>query len=87
MAHTAALSIPVRSASIPVRSARIPAPRSALPTIPLRDLAPFLIFGGLMLVLALFVVGVDQGATSMVGGSYLHEFVHDGRHLLGLPCH
>ncbi|TAN20213.1 MAG: CbtB-domain containing protein, partial [Rhizobiaceae bacterium] len=20
-------------------------------------------------------------------GMYIHEFVHDGRHLLGFPCH
>jgi cobalt transporter subunit CbtB len=20
-------------------------------------------------------------------GMYVHEFVHDGRHLLGFPCH
>ena len=45
------------------------------------------IFGGLILLLALYFVGAEQGATSIVSGMYVHEFVHDGRHLLGFPCH
>lgn len=67
----------------------LPAPttRPALPAIPLRELTPFLIFGGLLAMLLLYFVGVDQGAASLVGGHYLHEFVHDARHLLGFPCH
>lgn len=39
-------------------------------------------------LLVLYFVGVDQGATSVFGDNmYIHEFVHDGRHLLGFPCH
>lgn len=35
-----------------------------------------------------YVVGVDQGVTSVFGdATYIHEFVHDARHLLGFPCH
>ncbi len=30
---------------------------------------------------------LHQGATALFSGSYVHEFVHDGRHLLGFPCH
>jgi cobalt transporter subunit CbtB len=31
---------------------------------------------------------MDQGATSVLGdNTYVHEFVHDARHLLGFPCH
>ncbi|RUW35467.1 CbtB-domain containing protein, partial [Mesorhizobium sp. M2A.F.Ca.ET.015.02.1.1] len=26
-------------------------------------------------------------ATSLIRGTMVHEFVHDGRHLLGFPCH
>ena len=38
--------------------------------------------------LVLFLLGgADVGATSLVPGHYVHEFVHDGRHLLGFPCH
>ena len=57
------------------------------PAIPLRDLAPWLIFAGLLLLLALYFVGAEQGAVSLISGTYVHEFVHDGRHLLGFPCH
>ena len=45
-------------------------------------------------LVALYAVFLDQGqllspvmgklATSM---NYIHEFAHDGRHLLGAPCH
>lgn len=39
-------------------------------------------------LLVLYFVGVDQGATSVLGDNmYIHEFVHDARHLLGFPCH
>ena len=40
-----------------------------------------------MLLALLYLVGMDQGATSVFSGEMLHEFVHDGRHLLGFPCH
>ncbi len=55
--------------------------------IPVRDLLPWIVFGGLLLLLALYFVGAEQGATSLIPGMYVHEFVHDGRHLLGFPCH
>ena len=30
----------------------------------------------------------DHCATSVFGNNtYVHEFVHDARHLLGFPCH
>ena len=39
-------------------------------------------------LLALYFVGVDQGAVSLFGSDmHVHEFVHDARHLLGFPCH
>jgi hypothetical protein len=60
----------------------------ALPTpIPVREWLPFAIFGGLLMLLAIYFVGAEQGATSIVSGHWVHEFVHDGRHLLGFPCH
>ena len=62
-------------------SPAIPAP------LPLRDIMPWAIFGGLLLLLAIYFVGAEQGATSLISGMYVHEFVHDGRHLLGFPCH
>ncbi len=36
--------------------------------------------------LTLYLVGFDQGAVSHTG-TFMHELMHDGRHLLGLPCH
>jgi cobalt transporter subunit CbtB len=39
-------------------------------------------------LLVLYFVGLDQGATSVFGdNTYVHEFTHDARHLLGFPCH
>ena len=55
--------------------------------IPLGELLPWAVFGGLLLLLAIYFVGAEAGATSMISGVYVHEFVHDGRHLLGFPCH
>jgi hypothetical protein len=57
------------------------------PAIPVREILPWAIFAGLLLVLAIYFVGAEEGATSLISGMYVHEFVHDGRHLLGFPCH
>jgi hypothetical protein len=39
-------------------------------------------------LLVYYFVGVDQGAVSVLGNDlHLHEFVHDGRHVLAFPCH
>jgi hypothetical protein len=62
--------------------------RSAeLPVIPVRQIMPWAIFGGLLALLAIYFVGTEQGATAFFNGSAVHEFLHDGRHLLGFPCH
>jgi hypothetical protein len=58
-----------------------------LPTIPLRDLLPWLAFGLLIAVIGIYFVGAEQSAVSLIGGTQVHEFVHDARHLLGFPCH
>lgn len=55
--------------------------------IPLRQTLPWVVFAGLLLMLAIYFVGAEEGATSLIKGMYVHEFVHDGRHLLGFPCH
>jgi hypothetical protein len=62
-------------------------PQAAVGVIPLRELLPWAIFAGLLALLALYFVGAEEGATSLISGMYVHEFVHDGRHLLGFPCH
>jgi Probable cobalt transporter subunit (CbtB) len=55
--------------------------------VPVREWLPYAIFGGVILFFLIYLVGCDQGATSLVGGHMVHEFVHDARHLLGFPCH
>ena len=57
------------------------------PVISIDELLPWAVFGGLLLLLAIYFVGAEEGATSLIRGMYVHEFVHDGRHLLGFPCH
>lgn len=56
-------------------------------TIPLREILPWAIFGTLLALIFLYFVSTEQGAFSLFKGMYVHEFVHDGRHLLGFPCH
>jgi len=63
-----------------------PAVAPAVP-IPLRDIIPWAIFAGLLCIIGIYFVGAEEGATSIVQGMYVHEWVHDGRHLLGFPCH
>nr|WP_152833046.1 CbtB-domain containing protein [Acetobacter senegalensis] len=48
---------------------------------------PWVVFGTLLFALQLYFVGAEQDATSLVSGHMVHEFVHDGRPLLGFPCH
>lgn len=52
-----------------------------------RELLPYAIFAGLVLFVLIYLVGAEQGTASLVPGTGVHEFVHDGRHLLGFPCH
>ena len=41
-----------------------------------------------MALLVIYFVGLDQGAVSVFGdGTYIHEFMHDARHVLTFPCH
>jgi Probable cobalt transporter subunit (CbtB) len=54
--------------------------------IPISELLPWLVFAAILL-LAIYFVAVEEGAVSIFPGMYVHEFVHDGRHLLGFPCH
>lgn len=55
--------------------------------IPVRELMPWAIFASVLFLLMLYFVSAEQGAVSFFSGMYVHEFVHDGRHLLGFPCH
>ena len=64
---------------------RIAAPHAPA-AVPLSALWPWLLFVPVLL-LAIYFVGAEEGATSIIKGMAVHEFVHDGRHLLGFPCH
>ena len=42
----------------------------------------------LLAAVAYYFVGIDQGVVSAFGNdTHIHEIMHDGRHLLGFPCH
>jgi Probable cobalt transporter subunit (CbtB) len=58
-----------------------------VPVVTPRELLPYALFGGLVLMFIIYFVGAEEGALSLIGGSGVHEFVHDARHLLGFPCH
>ena len=59
----------------------------AVPTVKLRELAPWALFIGLLALLSLYFISAEQGAFALLSGTDVHEWVHDGRHLLGFPCH
>ncbi|MFH8570169.1 CbtB-domain containing protein [Streptomyces sp. NPDC017993] len=56
-------------------------------TLPLKAIAPWALFFGVLMLVLLYFIGAEQGATSLLSGTDVHEWVHDGRHLLGFPCH
>jgi hypothetical protein len=55
--------------------------------IPLQEIVPWAVFGSLLALIFIYFVSTEQGAFAIFDGMYVHEFVHDGRHLLGFPCH
>ncbi|MEU4290612.1 CbtB-domain containing protein [Kribbella sp. NPDC026596] len=38
-------------------------------------------------LIALYLMLQDNGAVLSTLAPYVHEFTHDGRHILGVPCH
>ncbi|MEU4264389.1 CbtB-domain containing protein [Streptomyces sp. NPDC025273] len=52
-----------------------------------KAIAPWAAFFGILMLVLLYFVGAEQGATAVFSGEAVHEWVHDGRHLLGFPCH
>ena len=59
-----------------------------LSTVSATKAAAWLSLTAFLALVVLYFVGMDQGATSVFGSNtYVHEFVHDARHLLGFPCH
>ena len=64
-----------------------PGPELEIPQIPIAQLAPWAAFVFLAAAIILFFISADQGIVSIPAGNAIHEWVHDGRHLLGYPCH
>lgn len=60
---------------------------TAVAPIPVSQILPWAVFFGLLAMIALYFIGSEQGAMHIFSGMEVHEFVHDGRHLLGFPCH
>jgi hypothetical protein len=71
------------------QSTAAPAPttNAAVAPLPLKSIAPWAVFFGVLMLVLLYFVGAEQGATSVLSGEGVHEWVHDARHLLGFPCH
>ena len=57
------------------------------PPLSLRQVLPWLIITAMMLLVAVCFISAEQGVSSLLSGTAVHEWVHDGRHLLGFPCH
>ena len=62
--------------------------------VPVRSLVLPALAALVLALLVFYSVGFDQGALASPvthaladKGGVLHEFFHDGRHLLGIPCH
>jgi hypothetical protein len=69
-------------------------PALAIPRVHVRAVADSIATPARLAALAMlalivyYFVGFDQGAVSVFGSdTHIHEFLHDGRHLLGFPCH
>ena len=59
----------------------------ATPPFSLAQVLPWLIFAGMLVLVAMYFISAEQGAAALFSGTGVHEWVHDGRHLLGFPCH
>ena len=56
--------------------------------LPLSKSVIWLVGAALFALAVYYFIGIDQGAVSIFGSdSHVHELVHDGRHLIGFPCH
>jgi hypothetical protein len=65
----------------------LPGVRPVPVAIPIRQWIPWALFAGVLMFALLYIVGLEQSAISIFGGEWVHEWVHDARHLLGFPCH
>lgn len=69
-------------------AAAVPAQPIGLPArIPIREILPWAALVSLLALITLYFVSAEDGITALFSGGYVHEFLHDGRHLLAFPCH
>ncbi|MBA3905097.1 MAG: CbtB-domain containing protein [Pseudonocardiales bacterium] len=69
-------------------SASVSVPQTRPVAIPVAETLPWLIGAAVIGLLLYYFIGIDEGATSLLGNSMVvHEFVHDARHFLSFPCH
>jgi hypothetical protein len=75
----------IEDGSTPASAASLDLPLQV--AIPVGKIMPWALVGVVLVGLAYYFVGAEQGATSVFNGMGVHEFLHDARHLLGFPCH
>jgi len=68
-------------------AAAAPVSVSTTEAISVGKIIPWALLAAVLGVLSYYFIGTEQGAMAFFGGEYIHEFVHDARHLLGFPCH
>jgi cobalt transporter subunit CbtB len=62
--------------------------RATAVAVPASETLPWLVSAVVVGLVLYYLIGIDQGATSLFGDSAaIHELVHDARHFLGFPCH
>ena len=78
---------PAAAAALRPPAATTAPPLGAVPTLSVRQVLPWLLFAALLALVGLYFVAAEEGPTSLIAGTAVHEWVHDSRHLLGFPCH
>lgn len=68
-------------------AAPFPVPAKRPLSIPAREIAPWALLAFALAAISVYFVGFEQGALALFSSDHVHEFVHDARHLAGLPCH
>lgn len=73
------------SVAVPVNSLT----RATPLLVPAHKAMAWLMGTAIVCMVIYYFLAADQGAVSVFGSNaaLLHEFVHDGRHFLGFPCH
>lgn len=83
--------VPGTGATSPAGAARSSVTAEAVP-LPQVATLPLWVLGALAVaaLTVMWLVGFDNGQLTGAldsTGSYVHELFHDGRHVLGVPCH